>query len=218
MIIKSADDLKDPIVVFSAMRRYIEVSEEDFIDYNEEIVNGWAFAMWMLDNGYITSLQMEDIILRCDRYCPTLQETMLLLEGHITLKQIEDISLNSGNYYYPSLQDILLNDILFPNTYGHGVFSEIKAYTVLAEYLSSSKMFRELLYEAISDGSDKFEGGFYKDENGISLACIIDDDEMKDSFLQIKHRRVRNDLLGLTYKEQYMFVRDMSFEDVDKYL
>lgn len=188
MIIKDAGDLKNPIIAYSVMMKYNAISGEDFVDYNDDIVNGWPFAMWLLGKGYITSEQLENLVVE-------------------------------GIKNFPSLQDVLFDGTLFPITYGHGLVSEMKAYAILAEYMTTFSLFRGALYEAISDASDKFEGGFYKDENGVSLACILDDSDTKSNFWILKDTKEgKRAIEDLTLREQYLFVQNLSLDEADNYI
>jgi len=52
-IIKSPDELKDPFLCYCVFHRFMEEAGEDYIDYNERIVNGTPLLFWMLGKGYI---------------------------------------------------------------------------------------------------------------------------------------------------------------------
>ena len=185
MVVKNADDLKNPSIAFSTMIKYAVEAEEDFVDYNETIVSGWPFCMWLLGKGYINSNQVEDLV-------------------------------NHSIDGMPTIQEILFGDILFPKTNGQGTLSRIKAYTLLAEYMSMFSVFRNALYNAISDGSDKFEGGFYKNEDGISLACIIDDDDLKSSEWKIKAvKEGKSQFQTMSLRETYIYISTLSMDEAD---
>lgn len=49
-IIKSPDELKDPFLCYCIFQRFMEEAGEDYIDYNECIVNGTPLLFWMLGN------------------------------------------------------------------------------------------------------------------------------------------------------------------------
>lgn len=108
MIVTNVNELNDPFVCYAIMMLYMNEAGEDFIDYNERIVSGWPFAMWLRGKGYITEIQLEQL--------------SALAEPDL-----------------PMLQEILMDDTLFPESYGNGDISNWKAYQVLADYIRDRK-------------------------------------------------------------------------------
>ena len=182
-IIKSPEELKDPFLCFCIFQRFWEEAEEDYIDYNEDIVNAYPFAMWLFGKGYIDNITIEKIC-------------------------------NENNL---CIQDILKGEFLFPNTYGEGEMSNLKAYSLLAEYMSSISKFRERLYDSVNDKAFNFNNDkFYTDNLGISLACIIPDEEMVDTGSHQKENLNQCDISQLSYKEQWRIVTSMTIHESDK--
>ena len=58
-IIKSPEELKDPFLCYCVFQRFMEEAGEDYIDYNERIVNGTPLLFWMLGKGYISDKETE---------------------------------------------------------------------------------------------------------------------------------------------------------------
>lgn len=117
------------------------------------------------------------------------------------------------------LEEVLKEEILFPNTYGEAAVSQSKAYILLAEYMCQISEFRQRLWDSVNDKADGFENGqFYKDENGISLACIIDNEDMVET-KQYNLDDLRNmtsyEFNKLSCKEQFNAVKKLSIEEVD---
>ena len=117
------------------------------------------------------------------------------------------------------LEEVLEEEILFPNTYGEAAISQSKAYVLLAEYVCQISEFRQRVWDSVNDKADSFEDSqFYKDENGISLACIIDDEDMIET-KQYNFDDLKNMTLyefnKLSYKEQFNAVKKLSIEEVD---
>ncbi len=102
-IIKSADELKDPFLCYCVFRKFIEEADEDYIDYNESIINSIPFIFWLRGRNDINNEQLETFL---------------------------------SNPFGICIQKVLKDEVLFPNTYGDSFLSNIKAYTLLAEYMS----------------------------------------------------------------------------------
>ena len=56
-IIENEEDLKNPIICYCVMMKFIKEVREDYIDYNESIVRPVPFITWMNGKGYITNEQ-----------------------------------------------------------------------------------------------------------------------------------------------------------------
>lgn len=184
-IIKSPDELKDPFLCFCIFQRFCEESGEDYIDYNETIINAYPFSMWLFGKGYIDSYAIEKFF----------EKEKLFIE------------------------DILCSDILFPNTYGRKGIASLKIYSLLAEYMSSIKGFRQRLYDSVNDKAAFENNEFYKDENGISLACIISQKDLISEQKYTKESFVKSNkyIWDLTYREQWDLVTSMSIAEIDQF-
>ena len=117
------------------------------------------------------------------------------------------------------LEEVLHEEMLFPNTYGESVISHSKAYVLLAEYVCQISEFRQRVWDSVNNKADGFEDDqFYKDENGISLACIIDNEDMVET-KQYNLNDLKNmtsyEFNKLSYKEQFNTVTKLSIEEVD---
>ena len=185
-IIKSPDDLKDPFLCYCIFQGFMEVAEEDYIDYNELIVKPIPFVFWLKGRKEITNGQLEKLL-----------KTKYLAE-------------------------VLQNEMLFPNTYGESAISQSKAYALLAEYICQISEFRQRVWDSVNDKADGFEDDqFYTDENGISLACIVDDEDMVET-KQYNLNDLKNmtpyEFNRLSHKEQFNVVNKLSIEEADMYL
>lgn len=188
-IIKSEEELKDPFRCYCIFQRFIEEAGEDYIDYNDEIIDPVPFILWMKGRGDISEDQLE------------------------TLMNVK------GNIY---LQEVLNDRYLFPKTYGNSILGQIKIYTILAEYMCQLSKFRKELWASVHDEAYSFEDEkFYTDENGISLACIVDDWQMRPKrnfFYKDALTMSWEDLDKLSYKIEFNLGREMSFAQADVYL
>lgn len=117
------------------------------------------------------------------------------------------------------LEEVLQKEMLFPNTYGESVISRSKAYVLLSEYVCQISEFRQRVWDSVNDKADGFEDNqFYKDEDGISLACIISDENMIESKLysleELKDMTVY-EFDDLSYKDQFNAVRNLTIKEAD---
>lgn len=131
----------------------------------------------------------------------------------ITSEQVEELLSTR----WLSIQDVF-DETLFPNTYGNSTLSEIKKYTLLAEYMCQISEFRQRLWDSVNDKADSFESGkFYKNKEGVSLACIIEDENMTGE--NIHYEEVLEmelaDLWNLSYRERFNLGLEMSIEQSD---
>ena len=143
LIIKEENDLKDPFICSNVFMNYCKEAGEDYIDYNDSIVNPYPFLMWLLGKGYITPEQGEKLI---------------------------------GNDYL-SVQTILKDEVVFPNSFGESDIANAKVYSLLAEYMSLMKSFRERVIKSAGNEASAFNGGFYTDKDGNSLALMVHDED-----------------------------------------
>jgi hypothetical protein len=164
--------------------RFMEEAGEDYIDYNESIINAYPFSMWLFGKGYINNEAIE-------KFCEM---------NHL------------------SIQDILCDEILFPNTYGCDGVAQVKVYSLLAEYMSSVKAFRQRLYDSVNDEASNFEDEeFYKNEDGISLACIINEEDMiGEEYTKEKFLQNGKDVWDLSYKEQWNLANSITILEADE--
>lgn len=184
-IVKDANDLKDPFLCFCLIRKFMDEIEEDYVDYNDNLVAPWTFAMWMYGRGYIGS------------------------------EAIEAFAKMDMRFF--SLRDIMFDEYVFPNSYGEDGFANAKIYTILAEYLSGLSEFRQKLYDSVNNDSDGLiNGEFPKNEDGISLACIIDDDDMSEDpkYLTCKITKSINSY-RLSLKNLYNLCIRMTIKEAD---
>ena len=135
--------------------------------------------------------------------------------GDITNEQLEAFIAIDPK---ANMQDILESDILYPNTYGSLALAKIKTYTLLAEYMSQLKEFRKRLWKSVlkevPKSDDKTLQKLYPHK---SLACIIDEDDMKSeecTYDVLMHMSLM-DFLCVTYKDQFNIGTHMSFKDAD---
>lgn len=184
-IIESADELKDPFLCYCVFCKFMKEAGEDYIDYNESIINTTPFILWLRGRNDINNEQLETFI---------------------------------SSEYGVSLQDVLKDEVLFPNTYGDSFLSDIKAYTLLAEYMCQLKVFRTRLWNSVNDEATNFENeSFYKDSNGNSLACVIEDSELNDtgcSYEDVLNMKAPK-IYELSYKDQFNIGVKMSIKDAD---
>ena len=182
-IIKSSDELKNPFLCYCIFENFSAEAGEDYIDYNETIVNPFPFIFWLRGRGYITN------------------------------KQLEKLADTSGL----SLQDIF-EETLFPNTCGESILSTIKKYTLLAEYMCQISGLRQRLWDSVHDKAHSFiNGQFYVDENGTSLACIIENEDLTAKNIHYNDvlKMNRGKLWNLSYKERFNIGLEITIEQAD---
>lgn len=184
-IIKSADELKDPFLCYCVFHKFMKEAGEDYIDYNESIINSIPFIFWLRGRNDINNEQLETFL---------------------------------SSKYKICVQDVLKDDVLFPNTYGDSFLSDIKAYTLLAEYMCQLKEFRTRLWNSVNDEATNFENkSFYKDSNNNSLACIIEENELNDtgySYKDVLDMSIHK-MWELSYKNQFNIGIKMTIRDAD---
>ncbi|MFQ8987404.1 MAG: hypothetical protein ACLR6T_01740, partial [Intestinibacter sp.] len=152
------------------------------------IVNGTPLLFWMLGKGYISDKETEEVLER-----------------------------SNGKYIY--IQDVLKDDAIFKESFGGTAIGSAKSYSILAEYMCQISEFRQRLYDSVNNNATWFENHeFYKDENEISLACIISDENMIESKLhsleKLKCMTVY-DFYDLSYKDQFNAVRNLTIKEAD---
>lgn len=184
-IIKSADELKDPFLCYCVFRKFMEEAGEDYIDYNESIINSIPFIFWLRGRNDINNEQLETFL---------------------------------SNPFGICIQKVLKDEVLFPNTYGDSFLSNIKAYTLLAEYMSQLKEFGTRLWNSVNDEATNFENeSFYKDSNGNSLACVIEESELNDtgcSYEDVLDIPIHK-MWELSYRDQFNIGIKMTIKDAD---
>jgi hypothetical protein len=139
----------------------------------------------------------------------------MLGKGYIDGKMATKLT----NGEHADLQAVLMDGTLFPKTYGECDMGVYKAYALLAEYMSSLSYCRKNLYASVTDEASGFtDDEFYTDENGVSLACIIDDEDMvaEDNPID-KFIRMRKNFHNLSYREIWNIVSGMSIKEADKF-
>ena len=184
-IIKSAEELKDPFLCYCVFRKFMKEAGEDYIDYNDSIINSIPFIFWLRGRNDINNEQLETFL---------------------------------SSRYKISIQDVLKDEVLFPNTYGDSFLSDIKAYTLLAEYMCQLKEFRTRLWNSVNDEATNFENkSFYKDSNNNSLTCIVEENELNDtgySYKDVLDMSIHK-ILELSYKNQFNIGIKMTIRDAD---
>ena len=96
-IIKSPDELKDPFLCYCVFHRFMEEAGEDYIDYNERIVNGTPLLFWMLGKGYISDKETEEVLKRSNgRY---IYVSDILKDDAIFKESYGDTSIGSAKSY-----------------------------------------------------------------------------------------------------------------------
>lgn len=111
-----------------------------------------------------------------------------------------------------TLQEIMNGKVLFPNAHGRKGLAGYKKYQLLAEYISCFKELRKRLYESATDEAYSMddEEEFYKNEDGISSACMIPITE-----LLVTGRSVPKNLLGWSLADTFEKVKKMSIKEID---
>lgn len=189
-IIKSPDDLKDPFLCYCVFHRFMEEAGEDYIDCNEGIIENNICGFPFL--------------------------TWMLGKGYIN-GEVIDKALKFGEV---DIQNILKdNKYIFKSSYGETVIGDAKAYSLLSEYVSQFSMLRKYLYDSVNNGAYGFENNiFYTDENNVSLACIISDENMIENKLysleELKNMTVY-EFDNLSYKDQFNAVRNLTIQEAD---
>lgn len=155
-------------------------------DLNVPIVSPWAFSMWMYGKGYIDDE---------------------------TIESIADLA-REGKLY---LRNVMFDEYLFPNSFGEEGFANAKIYSIFAEYMSGLSEFRQKLYDSVYDRAMYFlDDEFYKNKDGISLAFIIDDDDMREDPKYLTCEITKSiDPYRLSLKDLYNLCRRMTIKEAD---
>lgn len=192
-IIKSPDELKDPFLCYCIFERFDQEAGEDYLDYNENIINPYPFVMWLFGKGYIDNDVLERLL--------GPRETIL------------------GYEYIEVPSDVLQEERLFPNTCGQSYISRVKSYSLLAEYMSATKEMRQRLYDSVNDKATGFmDEEFYKDKNGVSLACIIEDRDINgEGYTKEQFVQEYPNTYMLPLRDQWNIVCAMSIEEADEF-
>lgn len=115
---------------------------------------------------------------------------------------------------YLDLQKIVNGEVLFPNTCGGIGLAGYKGYQLLAEYISCFKELRARLYgTATGKAYSMNDEEFYKNKDGISLACILPTTEFLVTGRSDPKRRC--DLWDWTYADVFEKVKNLSIEETD---
>lgn len=190
-IIKSPDELKDPFLCYCVFRRFIEESGEDYIDCNEGIIENNICGFSFL--------------------------TWMLGKGYINGEVIDKV-LKFGEVV--DIQNILKdNKYIFKSSYGETVIGDAKAYSLLAEYVSQFSILRKYLYDSVNNEAYGFENNiFYTDENNVSLACIISDENMIETKLyslkELDNMTIY-EFRHISYKDQFNAMKNITIEEAD---
>lgn len=188
-IIKTPDELKDPFLCYCIFERFDQEAGEDYLDCNASIINPYPFVMWLFGKGYIGNDMVECLLAPKD------------------------------SVFGLTPMDVLQDDTLFPNTCGQGRISRVKSYSLLAEYMSITKEMRQRLYDSVNDKATSFmDDEFYKDENGVSLACIIEDRDINgEGYTKEQFMKEYPDTYMLPLRDQWNIVSAMSIEEADEF-
>ena len=179
MIIKSANDLRDPFITFCLFMKWMAEVEEDYLDYFCDITRAGPMVAWLQGKGYIKNETADDLF--------------------------DDIPL--------TLDKVLQEKHLFPKTHGTSGLGLHKSYALLAEYISQFKLTRERVYKSV------YSAPFYSDDNGVSLACVIEDDQLECTPNILNFIAGSDyDLQTLTYKELYTLATSKTIEECDSFV
>ena len=129
----------------------------------------------------------------------------------------EYISNKDADHFFDirrlDIPGILQHPYIFPYTSGSSGLAHYKAYALLAEYVSQFRLTRERVYKSV------YETPFYADDNGVSLACIIDETQL-ECRPEILSITIENDyaLQELTYKELYTLATSKTISECDYFV
>ena len=109
--------------------------------------------------------------------------------------------------------DVFESSDIFPYVDDCGC-RDYKFYSLLAEFMSTSENTRKMLYDsAYSDGS--FYGGFYKNENGVSLACFVSADDMA---LKVDAKKDEPcEMWNMSLRDEWNLLTSMTISECVKY-
>ena len=187
-----------------------KIINEDYVVESKEDLND-AFVCYCTIMRYMEEAG-EDYI----DYCGILLNDREFIRWMCDKGYINNEQMNHfiNNRY--DISDLECDEVLFPLNNGYGRCSEMKIYVLLAEYLSSSDVTRKILFDTLYDEEEySFEGGFYKDDDDISLACKIPLEQMKSENKTFNTEELDN-LWFMNYRERWDLIYPLSIEECEK--
>ena len=136
--------------------------------------------------------------------------TWLSTKGHISPEKADVLlAWAKGAEYRNNVTD-LMNSILLPATYGESGLGMYKIYALMAEYASNFKELRENIFEALNSS-------IAHDEEGRSIACVIDDSFLEDGPIDASLIRTFYDYEKLRYHRLYKLLSSMTIAECDSF-
>jgi len=185
IIVKNAEELRDPFLCFCLLMKFEKVLGQDYIACNPDIVNPFDLAMEMFS--------VQDI-------------------SYESFKTIDTLYRNN------SLTLEYVFDVAFPMTNTCGILSNAKMYYILAKYITSKKQIRKNLYNSVNDEVKCFDSNIFpKNKDGISLACIISNDELvkHPEYIDYECLEIYN-INELSLKDLYNICSELSIEIIER--
>lgn len=160
---------------------------------------------WMNEAG-------EDFLdYNCNIVSPVPFIAWLSAKGHISSEKANALlTWSKGERYRSDIKEVLMSPQIFPTTYGESGLGLEKAYALLADYASNFKEFREEIFEALNSS-------IAHDEEGRSIACVIDDSLLEDIPINTALLKTEYDTQKLNYHQLYKLVSSMSISECDSF-
>ena len=189
MIITNEEQLKNPVIVYAVMNKWMCEAGEDLIDYNESYIDGDKILEWMLQKGYVTKEKYDQVIEN--------EETWIqdLLLGYET-------GVLNGECDFPS------------HNKAYQVIAEY-----ISEHKSLREEFIYLFCTSFNkDNGDEGRGGMsasYDEEDGFPICSHINDFDLQEGTMSKEDWLKERWFAEISYTDEYNYLKNMTFEECD---
>jgi len=190
MIIKNEVQLKDPIKVYSVINQWMMVVGEDFIDNNENFIDGHDILDWLYKSNHISKNNYDNIVEKNE------VGIQYLLLGYKT-----GLSYR-GDCEFPAIDK------------GYQIISE---YISESKKLREQFIFN-FCTSCNTENGEEFRGGMlesYDAKDGYPICSHIEDYDLevgtisKNDWINKKHDT------EFSFADEYIFLASLNFEEVD---
>lgn len=188
--IENEEQLKDPVLCYSVMMKWMQEAGEDLIDYNCYWIDGEQMLDWMLEKGYVTQEQYDQVI-----------------ENEET--HIQDLILGYET-------GVLNGECEFPSNYK--AYQVIAEYISENEQLRKDMIYLYCTSfdSAKGDETRVGMGGSYDDENGKPICSAILEDDLKTNTVSMEEWLVKAWNCDISFADEYNYLKEMTFNECDE--
>ena len=190
-IITNEEQLKNPVMVYSAIVQWMREAGEDLIDTNESFINGKDILQWMLNKGIVTKEKYDYIIQNNETW---IQDLLFGYETGV---------LNYGECDFPS------------NNKAYQIISE---YISESKELREKFIyyFCTSFDEDNGDRSRGFMGGSYDAEDGYPICSHILEYDLQTDTMTKEEWLKQKWNANISFTDEYNYLKEMSFEEADR--